>query len=64
VTIVDLAYSARDREGHATRANPSFIIAGRRNTETIIVPSAKPDEPATVLVADVTLRGLEHGSDR
>lgn len=64
ITVVDVAYSESDGKGRTVQANPTFLVSGHRATEVVITPAAAPDGPSTVLVADVTLRGLERGSGR
>ena len=63
-TVVDLDYSEEGPGVVAVRANPTLLVAGRRASDVIIVPSETAGGDATVLVVDVTLRGLERGSVR
>jgi hypothetical protein len=64
VTVVDLEWSESEASTGPIRANPSFIVSGRRATEVVIAPAATPSGPSTVLVVDVTIRGLERSPGR
>lgn len=64
ITVVDLDWSETGGPSGPVRTDPTFIIPGRRATEVVIAPAPMPDGPSTVLVVDVTLRGLERGPGR
>jgi hypothetical protein len=64
ITAVDLEWSESGGPAGPVRTDPTFIVSGRRATEVVISPPAAPGGPSTVLVVDVTLRGLERGPER